>query len=314
MTRAGVTTTGHIHTLAGPVSPASLGRVLPHEHLIVDFSTVSRNNNHVLNDVDLAVDELRLLDGTDVDCLVEVTLPGVGRDPLALRTISRRSGVHIVMGSGWYRSSYHPPEIDRTLTDRLADQIVDELVHGVPLPDGTSVKAGVIGEIGVQWGFISAGEERVFRAAARASNRTGAPVTTHTGIHPIGVAQLDLLVEEGVDPERIIIGHGDMFLDLDYHRAILRRGAYLQFDTAGRNHINPDDRRAAALVALIREGWLARLTISSDRCYRSDLVAFGGAGYAHTVVDFVDQLQALGLEHAEIDILTRTNPLRALSW
>ena len=303
-----------IHTLTGPVDPRSLGRILPHEHLIVDFSTVSRNNNHVLNDVDLAVDELALLDGTGVDCLVEVTLPGVGRDPSALRTISQRSGVRIVMGSGWYRSSYHPPAIDRTPTDELADQIVAELVDGITLPDGTTVKAGVIGEIGVQWGFISAGEERVFRAAARASNRTGAPVTTHTGIHPIGVAQLDLLLEEGVDPERIIVGHGDMFLDLDYHRAILNRGAYLQFDTAGRNHINPDRRRAAALVALIREGWLSRLTISSDRCYRSDLVAFGGQGYAHTVVEFAELLGELGVEHAEIDVLTRTNPLRALSW
>jgi phosphotriesterase-related protein len=303
-----------IHTVLGELDSSTIGRVLPHEHLLVDFSTVSRNNNHVLNDVDLAVDELALLQGTGVDCLVEVTLPGVGRNPEALRAISKRSNVSIVMGSGWYRSSYHPPEIDTALTDALADQIVGELTEGFLAKDGSRIPAGVIGEIGVQWGFISAREERVFRAAARASNRTNAPVTTHTGIHPIGVAQLELLMEEKVDPSRIIIGHADMFLDLDYHRTILRSGAYLQFDTAGRNHINPDSRRASALVALVREGWLEQLTMSSDRCYRSDLVAFGGAGYAHTVVEFAAQLQALGLEHAEIDILTRTNPLRALSW
>ena len=154
----------------------------------------------------------------------------------------------------------------------------------------------------------------MFRAVAAASLATGAPISTHTGIYPSGLLQLELLLGEGVDPRSVVIGHADMYLDEDYHRAILKTGAYLQFDTTGRTHLNPDDRRADFLVKLIREGWLERLLISSDRCFRSDLVAFGGVGYAHTSTTFRDLLVERGVSDEELHVLMHTTPLKMLAW
>lgn len=306
--------TGLIRTVTGDIEPAGVGLVLPHEHLFCDLNPVSRQLNHVLNDRTLAAEELAMAGASGVTCVVELTTPDIGRDPAALRAVSEATGMSVVMGTGWYRQPYFPGEVDRLPVAALAERMVWELTEGIPLDDGTTIRAGIIGEIGVDLDYVTAQEERVFRAVAAASLATGAPISTHTGIYPSGTLQLELLLAEGVDPRSIVIGHADMYLDRDYHTAILRTGAYLQFDTAGRTHLNPDDRRADFLVALIRDGWLEQLLVSSDRCFRSDLVAFGGVGYAHTTTTFRQLLLEGGVTEDELQVLMRATPLGVLAW
>lgn len=303
-----------VHTLSGIIDPGEFAFALPHEHLICDFSPVTKNNDHILNDEALAIEELGALAARGRGCLVEISPPDLGRDAAALRRIQDASGIDIVMGTGWYRSPFYPPALERATVNDIADGIVAELVEGVPLANGAFARAGIIGEIGADGSFVNGIEERVLRACARASLRTGAPISTHAVMYPVGVAQLDILREEGADVSRVVIGHADTFLDVDYHRAILDRGAWLQFDTCGRTHLNPDSRRADFLVDLIRAGRLDRLLISSDRCFRSDLTAFGGAGYAWTLDGFVPLLRDRGISEEEIDQLIRVNPLRMLTW
>jgi hypothetical protein len=72
-----------------------------------------------------------------------------------------------------------------------------------------ALRAGVIGEIGADRWYVSAAEERSFRAAARAHLRTGLTISTHAARWPVGLEQLRLLTEEGADPRRVIIGHAD---------------------------------------------------------------------------------------------------------
>jgi phosphotriesterase-related protein len=78
--------------------------------------------------------------------------------------------------------------------------------------------------------------------------------------------------------------------------------------------MNPDERRADALVRLLRRGWAEQLLLSSDRCYRSDLRAFGGAGYDVVFTSFFDLLRERGVSDEEIDIMTIENPRRLLAW
>jgi len=300
-----------IHTVRGPVDPAALGRTLAHEHVFCDLYRISGNVNHLLNDEDLAVAELGALVRAGGAALVEVTTPDLGRDVAKLRGVAERTGLHIVMGTGWYRQPFYPETIDRTSTEALARQIIGELMEGV---EGTGIRAGIIGEIGAHGSFLTAQEERVLRAAARAQRATGAPLTTHAVMYPVGTAQLPILREEGVDPSRVIIGHCDTYLDRDYHLAILQVGAYVQFDTVGRVHINPDERRADALVGLLRAGWGERLLLSSDRCHRTDLHAFGGVGYDVVFTRFFDMLRERGVSQEELDLMTIENPRRVLAW
>src|SRR5215210_3530212 len=113
-------------TVRGPVAAEELGVVLPHEHLLIDLTYrwerpddpaeravaeaplamdrlgIARRrmglirDNLLLNDAQLAIDGLREFKavggGTVVDCSQE----GIGRDPVALRTISEAAGVHVV--------------------------------------------------------------------------------------------------------------------------------------------------------------------------------------------------------------------------
>jgi phosphotriesterase-related protein len=300
-----------IHTVRGPVPPAVLGRILPHEHVFCNAYRVSGQIHQLLNDEALAREELARLVAAGGTALVETTTPDLGRNPEGLRRVSEATGLHIVMGTGWYRQPYYPPEIDRLRPDELADVMVTELTVGV---GDSGIRAGIIGEIGVDKDFATAAEERVLRAAARAHRRTGAPISTHASMFPVGLVQLDILREEGADLSRVIVGHADTFLDHDYHIAILEQGAYLAFDTIAREHLNPDARRAEAVVRLLRAGWGERLLLSSDRCFRSDLHAFGGAGYDVVFTRFFERLRSLGISEDDLRVMSEANPSRVLAW
>jgi len=300
-----------VRTVRGPIGPESLGRTLMHEHVLCDFYRVTGKPDHLLNDEDLAVEELQPLVAAGGAGLVECTTPDLHRNPPALRRISERTGLHIIMGAGWYRQPFYPEEIDRAPTAALAERMIQELTVGV---DPWGIRAGIIGEIGAHLDYLTAQEERVLRAAARAHRGTGAPLTTHASMYPVGLAQLDILREEGADLSRVIVGHCDTYLSLEYHLAVLKTGAYVQFDTIGRTHLNPDRRRADALIALLRLGWGKQLLLSSDRCYRSDLHAFGGAGYDVVFTGFFARLRELGVPDDELDVLSLHNPRRVLAW
>lgn len=301
---------GNIHTVLGIIPPSSLGPTLMHEHVLCDFYRITGNPDHILNDEALAVEELGWLKAVGGVALVECTTVDLGRNGPGLRRIARCTGLHIVMGTGWYRQPYYPPEIDRLTVEALAGLMVADLREG----SAEAVPAGIIGEIGAHADYLTAQEERVLRAAARAQRLTGAPITTHASMYPVGLRQLEVLREEGVDPRRVIIGHCDTYLDAAYHRAILETGAYVQSDTIGRRHINPDERRADALVALLREGWAPQLLLSGDRCYRSDLHAFGGAGYDVVFGPFFELLRARGVGEDDLVMMAVENPRRMLAW
>lgn len=300
-----------IHTVLGEIEPSILGRTLMHEHVFCDIYRVTGRLNELLNDEALAVEELSALRNAGGTTLVEVTTPDLGRDPQGLCRVAEKTDLHIIMGTGWYRQPFYPPEIDKLLTNELADVMITELTVGV---EGTSIRAGIIGEIGIDLNYATAQEERVLRAAARAQMATGAPITTHASMYPVGLLQLEILKDEGADISRVIIGHCDTYLDQSYHLAILEAGAYVQFDTVGRNHMNPDARRASAFAELVRLGWKHKLLLSSDRCHRSDLCAFGGVGYGYVFTRFFDLLRAEGIDDETLNAITIENPQRALAW
>ena len=155
------------------------------------------------------------------------------------------------MGCGWYREAYYPPEarIDRRSVDDLAAELIGELRDGVA---GTGVRPGIIGEIGTDKPWVSAQEERVHRAAARAARETGMAITTHGVRSPVALAQLRIFEEEGVDPARVVIGHADSYPVLDHFLAILERGANLQFDFLG-HRFQTEEAEEPRLVELIVE-------------------------------------------------------------
>ena len=204
-------------TVTGPVDSGDLGIVLPHEHVFIDLVREYRGSG-LLNDEHLARAELGALRAAGGGTLVDLTVDEIGRDPDALRRVSVATGISIVMGCGHYRDPYLDRAwFDRTGVDAIAAEIVRDITEGVR---DTGVRAGIIGEIGADRHYVSAAEERSFRAAARAHRLTGLTISTHAARWPVGLAQLELLTQEGVDPRRVIVGHTDSVPIPDYHLAL----------------------------------------------------------------------------------------------
>lgn len=301
-----------ITTVLGEIAPSEAGVTLSHEHLLCDLWPMFPSYDNILDDEKLAVAELERYKAAGGATVVDCTSIGLRRNPEALRRISRAAGVHIVMGTGWYREKVYPAYVHESLPDELAEFMVGELEQGA---EGTKARAGMIGEIGTERYHITPAQERVFRAAARAQRRTGVAIWTHTThFGELALEQIALLREEGVPHSRIVISHlGDRrdFSGLD---KIACTGVYLSIDNIGyEGEGYPDDGvRAENVLKLMAGGHLEQIMLSLDVCAKSHLAAYGGKGYAHVQEKFLPRLRAAGVTEQQIAQMTVANPRRAL--
>jgi phosphotriesterase-related protein len=308
----------HVMTVLGPVEPSALGFTLPHEHTQIALWHVQDRWDYweLTRDEPVILEELRAFREAGGTALADLTLPGNGRDPAWLRRIAELSGLHVVMGAGWYRTAYYPPEamIDRRSTDALAEELVAEATVGV---GDTGIRAGIYGEIGTDKPWVTPAEERVFRAVGRASRRTGLPISTHAVMSDVGSAQLAILEDEGVDPGRVVIGHADSYPNLAHYLSLIGRGASIEFDFLGMS-FTPTERHGEGrvvelLLELLHRGHGDRILLSQDVCHNSQLRHYEGNGYTYLQTTFLPRLRAAGVSDAEIDRITIDNPRRILT-
>lgn len=299
-----------VMTVLGPIPTNKLGVVLPHEHLLLDAFWLTRISDHLLTDVELAIQEVKRFREAGGSTVVEVTNLGLGRDPRGLQRIANKTGLHIIMGCGWYVEPFYDRDFRRWTTNAIADTIIKDIDEGV---DDTGIRAGIIGEIGSNLDYISPAEERSFRAAARASLHTGLTITTHADYSPVGLDQLDILEDEGVDLGRVIIGHCDSHPDPSYHEAVASRGAYVQFDNIRGLNKWETQLRLGWIKLLVEKGFLKLILISQDIAYRHHLHAYGGNGYDYIITGFVSIMLEAGLSKEQVRILLEDNPRAALT-
>ena len=312
----------HVQTVLGPVDPANLGFTLPHEHTAIALWQVPNRWDYweLTRDAPIITEELVRFRDAGGSTLVDLTLPGVGRDPSWLVQLARGTGLNLVMGCGWYRESYYPAEarIDRRSVEDLADELVREAADGIIVAGlDAPVRPGIIGEIGTDKPWLSAQEERVHRAAARASRRTGLAITTHAVMSDVGLAQLAVFEAEGADLSRVVIGHADSYPILDHYLEIIRRGANLEFDFLGMS-FTPQERLGEPrvidlLLELLSRGHVDRVFLSQDVCHNSQLRPYEGNGYTYLQDAFLPRLRERGVSDAEIDQLMVANPRRILT-
>ena len=160
-------------TVLGPADPADLGPTLMHEHLLCDLTPLAERGsgepevvislenvfdvtyrpghhrgNHRLQDVEIAAREAALFKEAGGGAIVEVTTGGICPDPDGLAEIARRSGVHVVMGAGFYTEPYLDEATLALPAEALADVMTAQVSEGAW---GTAIRCGVIGEIGCSW-------------------------------------------------------------------------------------------------------------------------------------------------------------------
>lgn len=314
-----------IQTVLGPIEPRHLGFCLPHEHVWCDqglaprpelFGTFRSPSTYMRLDDDQAmVAELRAFAAAGGRSIVDVTCDGWGRDLEVMARLSEASGVHIVATAGFYIEPCIPWFVDVMSVDALADHITRELEHGV-----NGRRCGVV-KSAIHRARVEGVERKVLLAVAKAQLRTGVAITTHTTggrrheVHGgnVGTQQLEILLAEGVRPERLIVGHVDERPDLDVLDRLATAGCYVQFDVIGKQHWLLDSTRVKLLSELIRRGHAKQLLLSHDRNRGHEMRFGGGTGYRHLIDEFLPMLMAAGVDAATIRTLTVENPARALT-
>lgn len=335
-----------VNSVLGELSREELGITTPHEHIFIDISAffeerplldiadpvnekvkmehlgqLSRDpyalkDNLKMEDYDIQKKEILRFGRAGGSTMVDATMPGIGRDPEKLARISRETGIHVIMGTGYYVSSTHPASLASMTEEEIAEEMVRELTVGV---DG--VKAGVIGEIGISELFNDA-ERRVLRASAIAHKKTGAGVLVH--INPWttnGLESCDILLSAGVAPDRIAISHIDVENREDYVLAMLKQGVYVEFDNFGKEYFVEkearhdgygcfvtDVERVLFLKKLIEMGYVDQILVSCDVCLKTCLRTYGAWGYDHVLVNVVPMMREFGIRDEDIDTILRKNP------
>jgi phosphotriesterase-related protein len=320
-----------IQTVSGSVDAKNIGIILPHEHVICDSRLCRSFQKHptppwgsymFLDDPIIMSEELRIFRENGGGCVVDVTCHGWGRDPIALKEISKRSAVQIVACTGLYVEDCMPSWVTKSSVEQLGKWIIREITVGCNEKQGnrvTNIKAGVI-KTSFSRPVFSHNELKGLIAAAYAHSETGVPITTHNSGSirfeleggNIGLKLLDYLEAEDVNPNSVIIGHTDENPDKRNLTELLERGAWIQFDTIGKQHYILDDTRGELLQKLCENGFLNQLLISQDRNRKPMLCHYGGPGYSDILNRFTPLLRKIGFSEKKIRKLLIENPRRAL--
>lgn len=300
-------------TVAGLIRPDEMGITYPHEHLFLDAMDHYSSYGYqlVIDDEDVMAEEILEFTSRGGRTICDVTLDEIGRDPERLLRFSRRTGINIVMGCGWYRDFGYPPVVAEKSSRELADILVQEIEIGV---GNTGIRAGFIGEIGTGRHYIKPAEERVFRAAALAQIRTGVVISTHTTRWgTLAMEQIAMLEEFGADLSRVIIGHLGDRIGVKHLLPIAAQGVYLEVDNIGYLDYQPEYVRADNVAALVAEGFVDQVLLSEDICMLNHLKYTGGKGYGYLLEVFVPLLKERGVTDEQIQQMMIVNPARAFS-
>lgn len=299
-----------VMTVLGPIQAAGFGPAAAHEHLFIDLSGPKHDADAKLDDPAQATAEVRLFQAAGGRGLVDMTPIGLGRQAGELREVSRLTGVHIIAATGLYYERFYPDWVAASPAEAIAEQLIGEAMHGI---DGTGVRPGVIGEIGSSRDEITPLEAKVMRAAALAQRATGLPIATHCTLGTMAEQQLALLEQAGADPRRVIIGHQDLTGDVASHLRLAGRGAFVAYDTAGKNQYASDARRAKLVAELFSHGFGGQVLVSCDISRQSYLRRNGGCGYVHLLTGFQAELRRAGLSDSDLRQLLVDNPARAFA-
>lgn len=334
-----------VQTIAGPVDASELGMTLMHEHTTQDLSEAlhpgardfsfqlagvkasaanawllredpySCADNCRLDDEDATAEELGHYARAGGRTLVDNST-GASRDPGALLRLARRTGLTIVMGSGWSLAHGNDHSLENESTERLASELVAEHRNGLPLPDGSRTRPGIIGEIGVGPRFTRS-EEMTLVAASIAQPQVGVPLLIHLpGWQRRGHDVLDIVLAQGVESSAVVLCHMDPSgKDRTYQRELADRGVWLEFDMIGMLCNFPGEGQspsvedtAEAVHGLITDEHGPRLLLSHDVFLKGMWTRHGGNGYGFVPTAFLPRLVELGTPAAMARSLLTANP------
>ncbi len=298
-----------LHTTLGPKRADELGMILPHEHVFVDLRTPDQPGYAEADPADvvrLMSPEIEAIKARGITALVECSTGGVGLRVDIDLAVSRATGLPIVVPTGNYREPWIPDWVRDAGEAELEAQMVRDLADGV---GDTGVKAA--------WIKISAGDDgitpmeaKILRAAARAAQRTGAVIGSHTIKGRVVLDQLDIIEAEGYRADRFISIHTQEEKDFGLNIAVAQRGAWIEYDHVGRA---PDAAVSELILRALDADLGSQLLLSHDRGWYDPAIPGGGTPtpYTHLSDVMLPLLRQSGVDETTIRQLTVSNPFEA---
>jgi phosphotriesterase-related protein len=278
-----------IQTVDGPIPPDAAGIVLAHEHLWAAFGDATGDPDLDFTCEPEILDDLIDAARAGVRTVVDVTTRDMGADVERSASLGRRAGIQVVKSTGWFRSPTADGWLNGRPTEAIADGFMADLTGGIP---GTGHHAGCLGEVGLTGTAPTAVEERILDATAHAAIGTGAGVALHTDDAANADALVQALLNRGVAPDRLLLGHARVADPVDWQAGLLERGCVLGFDQLGHSQRDGVEAVADRVGSLLERVPAGRIVLSSDVGRRSRLRAAGGSGYASAPLRVLGALQA----------------------
>jgi phosphotriesterase-related protein len=302
---------GMIQTVCGPIPAETFGRALPHEHVLVDFIGADRTGPHRWNTDEVAEVLLPYLLAArkqGVTGFVDCTPAFLGRDVRLLRRLAQAADLHVVTNTGLYKEPYLPPYAFSESADQLAERWVHEWMQGI---DGTDIRPGFI-KIAVNPGALIPIQQKIVRAAARASRRTGLTVACHTAHGIAAMETVALLQKENLSLARYIFVHADAEPERRFHVEAAKAGAWVEYDAIG---WKPLSEHVRLITQFLADGLADRLLLSHDAGWYHVGEPRGGEvkPYTPLLAELLPALEKEGLKPEMRDRLLVENPRRAFA-
>ncbi|MCY4416702.1 MAG: phosphotriesterase-related protein [Chloroflexi bacterium] len=309
-----------VNSVTGPIDTDDLGFTLSHEHVGTNAAGLRHTYPEIIDRAGIkeqSVAAMAAVREDGVRTIVDVSTFDLGRDVALIREVAEASGMQIIVATGNHLAVPRP--FGDLSPDVIAELYVREIEEGI---EGTGIKAGII-KVASDEGGITPPQEVVLRAAARAQKATGMCISTHTwSPERIGEAQVRILEEEGVDLDKVYIGHSNDDTDLDYLFGLLNKGVWLGLDRypGGTRPGTPNwEQRTEVAKALMDAGFTHRIFLSHD--YSVPKARHGAEvqeqrrranpdEYNFIPRYVLPRLKELGASDAEIHQITVENPRR----
>lgn len=343
-----------VQTVLGDIDSEELGRTLTHEHLSMEFghfyrkpptrmrnifqnrinlNTVgyvkqypySSKSNLVFNDEsaeEAVYKDVATFKEAGGGSIVENSTEGLGRNLNFCLNVSKQTGVHVIVGTGYYIADTQPADYLHYNKEDMYNHMLKELTEGC-IGNG-DVKAGFMGEIASVWPLRDF-EIKAIKAAGEVQEKVGCGVSFHP--HRVSEAPFEIIrlyLEAEGAPDKAVMSHLDRtLLETEKLLEFSELGTYCQFDLFGTEvsyyqlnvdtDMPSDAQRIGMIRQLVDQGKENRVLMSHDIHTKHRLTTFGGHGYSHIIDNVLPKMKTKGFSQATIDKITIENPAKWLA-
>lgn len=302
-----------VNTVCGKISVQEMGNTLCHEHIMcVNPSVLNAFGENWVNLDRVKNKAVEMFKQAKEECGIDTIIDGtpidLGRDIEIMRKVSSESGVNIVASSGIYPSE--EPFLAGKKPEKFAENFINECQGGI---GNTKIKPGILKCATGRAGFTDI-NKMLITTMAIVQKETNLPIFAHNE-HSIKTPykQIQIFEKNGVNLDKVIIGHCSDSNDADYLEDILKSGCFVGFD---RIYPTMFEHQAETIAELIRRGWEDKILVSHDHSVFIDwfdttcekqFEAHLDRNFTNVYKRLFPELEKLGVEKRQIQKLMSEN-------